>query len=66
MVCGLVWPGSMTSGVEGPTDPRPGKGKQGKGLREGPKTKQQQQSEEKQTILLNKILGCKVTHCNTV
>ena len=30
----------------------------------GLKTKQQQQSEEKQTNLLNKILECKVTHYN--
>ena len=32
----------------------------------GPKTKQWQQSEEKQTILLNKILECKITHYNTI
>lgn len=30
VVYGLVWPGSVISGVEGPTDMYPGKGKQGK------------------------------------
>ena len=32
----------------------------------GLKTKQWQQSEEKQTNLLNKISECKITHYNTI
>lgn len=56
----------MTSGAEGPTDPCPGKGKQGKGREMGPKTKQQRRSEEKQSIVLNKISECKVTHYSTI
>lgn len=38
----LVQPSSLTSGVRGPTDPRPGKGKGGKGREMGLKTKPQQ------------------------
>ena len=59
---GDIW----TSGAEGPTDPCPGKEKQGKGREMGPKTKQQRRSEEKQTILLNKISECKITHYSTI
>jgi len=43
MVYRLVWPGSVTSGAGGLTDPRPGKGKREKrekGREMGLKTKQ--------------------------
>jgi len=39
VVYGLVWPGFVTSGAEGPVDPQPGKGKQGTEQRDGPKNK---------------------------
>jgi len=46
MVYGLVWPGSVTSGLGRPTEPCPGKGKRGikgkKGREMGLKTKQLQ------------------------
>jgi len=40
--------------------------KRGKGKEMDLKTKQWQQSEEKQTHLLNKILKCKITHYETI
>ena len=53
MIYGLLQPGSMTRGVRGPMDPCPGEGKNGRKM--GLRTKQRQQSEEKQTNLLSKI-----------
>jgi len=40
--------------------------KREKGREMGLKTKHRQLSEEKQTILLNKISECKITHYNTI
>jgi len=59
----------MTNGAGGPMDPHPGKGKEGKGEKGreiGLKTKQQQQSEEKKTNLLNMILECTIAQYNTI
>jgi len=42
------------------------RGKGEKGREMGLKTKQQQQSEEKQINLLSKISECKITHYNTI
>ena len=69
MVYGLVQPSSMMNGMGGPTDPWPRKEKREereKGWEMGLKTKQQQQSEEKQTNLLSKISERKITQYNTV
>ena len=69
MVYRLARPSSMTNGAGGPMDPHPGKGKEGKGEKGreiGLKTKQQQQSEEKKTNLLNMILECTIAQYNTI
>ena len=67
MVYELVQTSSLTSRVgetcrSAPQDREKGE----KGREMGPKTKQQQRSEEKQTNLLNKILECKITQYNTI
>jgi len=59
-VYGLVWPGSVTSGTGGPTDPRSEKGKKGK------RVESSNDLRRNKLISLEKISECNITHYNTM
>jgi len=61
-VYGLVQPSAVISGAEGSSESAPPE--RGNGIPNN--YKQQQQSEEKQTNLLNMVMECKITHYNTI
>jgi len=70
MGLGPVWPSSMTSAVEGPTDPCPrigGREKGEKGREEGLKTKRNSGNKlREKTNSLNMPVECEITQCNLI